>query len=56
MRHSPAGTRSLPAVLVISAMLPLGPAALVAELGVTLPDTLEAGKKRILTEHAAARR
>lgn len=57
MRHSPAGTWSLPAVLVISAMLPLGPAALADELaGVTLPDTLEAGKKRILTEHAAARR
>jgi hypothetical protein len=55
VRHSLAGTPSLAAVLVISAMFPLGPAALAGELaGVTLPDTLEAGEKRILTEHAAA--
>lgn len=56
MRRSLAGTLSLAAVLVMSA-IPLGPAALAGELaGVTLPDTLEAGEKRILTEHAAARR
>ena len=56
MRRSLAGTLSL-AGLVISAMLPLGSAALAGELaGVTPPDTLEAGEKRSLTEHAAARR
>ena len=55
MRHSLAGTLSLAAVLVISAMFPLGPAALAGELaGVTLPDTLEAGEKRIPTEHTGA--
>ena len=57
MRRSVTGTLSLAALLVISAMLPLGSAALAGELaGVILPDTLEAGDKRILTEHAAARR
>jgi len=57
VRNSLAGTLSLAAVLVISAVSPLGPAALAGELaGVTLPDTLEAGEKRIRTEHAAARR
>lgn len=53
MRRSLAGTLSLAALLAISAMLPLVSAALT---GVALPDTLEAGEKRILTEHAAARR
>ena len=57
MRRSLAGTLSLAALLVISAMLPLGSAALAGErAGVPLPDTLEAGEKRTLTEHAAARR
>jgi hypothetical protein len=57
VRNSLAGTLSLAAVLVITAVFPLGPAALAGELaGVTLPDTLEAGEKRVLTEHAAARR
>lgn len=57
VRRSLAGTLSLAALLAISAMLPLGPAALADELaGVTLADTLEAGEKRSLTEHAAARR
>ena len=57
MRRSLAGTLSLAAVLVVSAMLPLGPAPLADELaGVTPSNTLEAGEKHILTEHAAARR
>jgi hypothetical protein len=57
VRRSLAGTLSLAAVLVMSAMFPLGPATLAGDLaGVTLPDTLEAGEKRSLTEHAAARR
>jgi hypothetical protein len=38
-------------------MSPLGLAIQAGELaGVTLPDTLEAGKKRILPQHASAGR
>jgi len=48
MRRSVVGTLSLAAVLVVSAVLPLGTAALAGELaGVTLPDTLKAGEKTL---------
>lgn len=48
MRSSVVGTLSLAAVLVVSAVSPLGPAALAGELsGVTLPDTLKAGEKTL---------
>ena len=48
MRRSVVGTLSLAAVLVVSAVLPLGTTALAGELsGVTLPDTLKAGEKTL---------
>ena len=48
MRRSVVGTLSLAAVLVVSAVSPLGTTALAGELsGVTLPDTLKAGEKTL---------
>ena len=48
MRRSVVGTLSLAAVLVVSAVSPLGTAAVAGELaGVTLPDTLKAGEKTL---------
>jgi hypothetical protein len=48
MRSSVVGTLSLAAVLVASAVSPLGTAALAGELaGITLPDTLKAGDKTL---------
>jgi Chalcone isomerase-like len=48
MRRSGVGTLSLAAVLVVSAVSPLGTTALAGELaGVTLPDTLKAGEKTL---------
>ena len=48
MRSSVVRTLSLAAVLVVSAMSPLGTAALAGELaGITLPDTLKAGDKTL---------
>ena len=48
MRSSGVGTLSLAAVLVASAVSPLGTAALAGELaGITLPDTLKAGDKTL---------
>ena len=48
MRRFVVGTLSLAAVLVVSAVSPLGMAALAGELaGATLPDTLKAGDKTL---------
>jgi len=48
MRSSVVKTLSLAAVLVVSAVSPLGTAALAGEpAGITLPDTLKAGEKTL---------
>jgi hypothetical protein len=48
MTSSVVGILSLAAVLVVSAVSPLGTAALAGELaGITLPDTLKAGEKTL---------